>query len=167
VARVSRAAQDRRTAEALYGLAAALVRRTPRDLSLTSLATLATLDRTGPRRITDLAVVEGVTQPSMTTLVANLERQGLAERYSDPNDGRVALVAITPKGRQYVRRRRKLGAESVAELIQKLSDDESAAIAEAVEVIIRLRQLDDEQRDGVARSRGRPPPSGTAASPSG
>ena len=40
---------------ALYGLATRATRRLPRDMSLTSAATLATLDRTGPRRITDLA----------------------------------------------------------------------------------------------------------------
>ena len=38
-------------------------------MSLTSLSTLATLELTGPRRITDLAANEGVTQPSMTALV--------------------------------------------------------------------------------------------------
>ena len=36
-------------AATLYGLATAAVRRVPRDLSLTSAAALATLDRTGPR----------------------------------------------------------------------------------------------------------------------
>ena len=58
---------------ALYGLATRAVRRLPRDMSLTSAATLATLDRTGPRRITDLAAAEGVTQPAMTNLVRVME----------------------------------------------------------------------------------------------
>ena len=62
---------------ALYGLATRAVRRLPRDMSLTSAATLATLDRTGPRRITDLAAVEGVTQPAMTALVRVMEESGL------------------------------------------------------------------------------------------
>src|ERR1700729_2579906 len=79
------------SAAALYGLPSTLLRRVPRDLSLTSLATLSTLDRTGPRRITDLAAVEGITQPSMTVLVTALERGGMASRHSDPDDGRVTL----------------------------------------------------------------------------
>src|SRR5579875_3618563 len=65
--------------QALYGLISDAVRRIPRDMSLTSLSTLSTLDRTGPRRITDLAVVQGVAQPSMTTLVTVLQRSGLVE----------------------------------------------------------------------------------------
>src|ERR1700735_2215296 len=92
-------------AGALYGLLDTLLRRVPRDLSLTSLATLSTLDRTGPRRITDLAVVEGITQPSMTVLVSSLERGGLVARRRDPADGRVTLVTPTAEGLRYLHSR--------------------------------------------------------------
>src|SRR5580692_4164738 len=89
-------ANDRMAAaEALYRLITAAVRQQPRDISLTSASTLATLERTGPRRITDLAMIEGVTQPAMTVLVRVLERSGLVERKGDPTDKRVALVAVT------------------------------------------------------------------------
>ena len=97
---------------ALYGLATRAVRRLPRDLSLTSAATLATLDRTGPRRITDLAVVEGVTQPAMTVLVRVMEESGLVERRGDTSDKRVTLVCLTEAGTSYVRARRRCRAAS-------------------------------------------------------
>ena len=64
-------------------------------MSLTSAATLATLEKTGPRRITDLAVAEGVTQPAMTVLVRVMEESGLVERKGDPSDRRVTLVCLT------------------------------------------------------------------------
>src|ERR1700751_4543454 len=67
-------------ARALYPLLTAAVRHQPRDISLTAASTLAMVEQTGPRRITDLAVTEGVTQPSMTALVTVLTRAGLAER---------------------------------------------------------------------------------------
>lgn len=73
---------------ALYNIATRAVRRRPRDMSLTSAATLATLDRTGPRRITDLAASEGVTQPAMTALVRVMEESGLVERRGDASDKR-------------------------------------------------------------------------------
>ena len=53
-------------------------------LSLTAAATLTTLRRSGPSRLTDLAAGEGVTQPSMTALVARLADQGLVQRRTDP-----------------------------------------------------------------------------------
>src|SRR5580700_11989256 len=82
-------------AEALYRLVSTAVQQQPREISLTSASTLATVDRTGPRRITDLAAIEGVAQPSMTALVNVLERAGLVERGQDPGDQRVVLVALT------------------------------------------------------------------------
>jgi DNA-binding MarR family transcriptional regulator len=140
---------------ALYGLVSGAVRRIPRDMSLTSLSTLATLDRTGPRRITDLAVVEAVAQPSMTVLVTGLERDGLVERRGDPSDGRVALVALTEAGSALLRARRSEGAASFVHLIDKLPADEAAALVAAVPALEHLRQLDDEERERPTQAAGR------------
>ena len=92
-------------AEALYRLVSTAVQQQPREISLTSASTLATVDRTGPRRITDLAAIEGVAQPSMTALVNVLERAGLVERGQDPGDQRVVLVTLTAAGLWVEKRR--------------------------------------------------------------
>src|SRR6202050_639097 len=89
--------------EILQALGTLSIRQRPRDLSLTALSTLATIERTGARRLGDLAVSEGVTQPSMSALVSELERLGLADRQADARDGRVVRVAITPAGREHLR----------------------------------------------------------------
>ncbi len=137
--------------QVLYGLATEAVRRIPRDMSLTTLSTLSTLDRTGPRRVTDLALVQGVAQPSMTTLVSNLQRSGLVERRGDPADGRVALVEITAAGTELVRARRRAGAQAFTELISKLPPAEVAALAAALPALEHLRELDTEQHDRSTR----------------
>lgn len=134
-------------AEALYGLFSAVAGGAPRDISLTSAATLSTLERTGPRRITDLAVAQGVTQPSMTALVTSLERSGLVDRLSDSSDKRVTLVAVTPEGSEYVNHRRESGAEVIAELINELPADEAAMLKAAVPALVHLRDLYTQQRD--------------------
>ena len=54
-----------------------LGRRGKRELSRTAASVLATLRDTGPRRITELAEGEAVAQPTVTTLVGRLERDGL------------------------------------------------------------------------------------------
>jgi DNA-binding MarR family transcriptional regulator len=132
-------------AEALYGLMAAAVRRMNRDISLTSAAVLSTVERTGPRRITDLAAIEGVAQPSMTALVSNLERAGLVERQRDDEDQRVVLVALTTAGADYLRARRRAGAEAFASLIAKLSPAEAQALLAATPALVHLRDLDSER----------------------
>jgi DNA-binding MarR family transcriptional regulator len=148
----ARAGEDIRDAigEALYGLLALAVRNGPRQISLTAGSTLSTLDRTGARRLTDLAVIEGVTQPSMSVLVTSLEQAGLAERRPDPTDKRVVLVALTAAGADYMRARRRAGARAFADLIDKLPDDEAAALAAAVPALNRLRELDSDRRTAAA-----------------
>ena len=135
------AADKQALGEALYGLATGVVRRRSRTLSLTALSTLATLEQTGLRRLTDLAVTEEITQPSMTSLVSQLEQLGLAERHRDPGDARVVLVGITRNGRQLMSTRRKAGAESLAELIDKLDGQEAAELQAALPALQRLVDL--------------------------
>jgi DNA-binding MarR family transcriptional regulator len=101
-------------------------------LSLTAAATLATLERSGPSRLTRLAGREGVTQPAMTQLIVRLEDAGLVDRATDPADGRVVQVQITAEGRAMLAGRRAVRAERVAGLLDRLSPDERAALAAAL-----------------------------------
>lgn len=136
---------------ALYALATGAVRRLPRDMSLTSAATLATLARSGPRRITDLAVIEGVTQPAMTVLVRVMEGSGLVERRGDASDKRVTLVCLTEAGAAYVRARRQAGVHAFERLIDKLTDGEVEALTAALPALLRLAELDSQDREGAKR----------------
>jgi DNA-binding MarR family transcriptional regulator len=105
----------------------------PRDgLSFTAAATLATLDRSGPSRLTLLAVNEGVTQPAMTQLVARLQDAGLIARASDPSDRRVVEVSITAEGSALLSRRRAARARRLAGMLARLSPEDQAALAAAL-----------------------------------
>jgi|SRR5882724_10872947 len=134
------------TAAAIDALASVALRTSPRDLSLTAASTLATLERRGPCRLTDLAEIEGVAQPSMTTLVSGLERSELAERRPSPTDGRVVLVALTPAGRDYLKARRRARAARLAALLQLLPADQISALAAAVPAMLNLRDLAAQRR---------------------
>src|SRR5215472_5512142 len=135
-------AEDMATAEAALaaGVAAALERllglfrwlSPPSGLSLTAAATLATLERSGPCRLTALADREAVTQPAMTQLVARLQGAGLVRRAADPADGRVVQVEITDAGRAVLAQRRAVRAERLAGMLADLSADERAALAAAL-----------------------------------
>jgi DNA-binding MarR family transcriptional regulator len=137
--------------EALSALASLAVRRRNRELSLTAESTLATLERTGPQRLTDLARSEGVTQPSMTSVVSQLQDLGFAERLRDPADGRVVRVAITQAGRRYLTAARRAGTAVFTALIGKLTEQETAALRAAVPALRRLRDLSAETPDGQTR----------------
>lgn len=133
--------------EALFGLAAVAIRRRDRTLSLTAVSVLSTLERTGPRRLTDLAVSEEVTQPSMTALVTQLTDLGLAERRRYPGDARVVLVAVTEAGSRQLRSMRAAGASQLTELIGKLDDQDTESLTAALPALQRLMELAGESQD--------------------
>ena len=110
----------------------------PSGLSLTAAATLATLERSGPSRLTSLAAKEGVTQPAMTQLIARLQESGLVSRTADPADGRVVQVRLTDEGRAMLARRRAVRAERLAEILARLSPAEQAALSAALPVMDAL-----------------------------
>jgi DNA-binding MarR family transcriptional regulator len=104
----------------------------PDGLSFTAAATLATLDRSGPSRLTLLAVQEGVTQPAMTQLVGRLQDAGLVTRTSDPNDRRAVEVSITAEGSALLLERRAARADRLAGMLARLSPQDQAALAAAL-----------------------------------
>ena len=128
--------------ERLIGLLRSL---SPADgLSATAAATLATLERSGPRRLTALAVQGGVTQPAMTQLIARLEDTGLVRREADPADGRVVQVRLTDQGRDTLARRRAVRAERLAVILDRISPQDRAALGAALPAIDALASA---QRD--------------------
>jgi DNA-binding MarR family transcriptional regulator len=136
--------QQLSTGEILFALGTLSIRQRPRDLSLTALSTLATIERTGARRLGDLAVSEGVTQPSMSALVSQLEGLGLADRQTDANDGRVVRVAITPAGREHLSVLRQAGASVFDVLVDKLTPREASSLRAVLPVFRRMLQLADD-----------------------
>ena len=103
----------------------------PGELSLTAAATLATLERSGPCRLSSLAASQGVTQPAMTQLIARMKEAGLVERAADPGDGRVVKLHITAAGRVLLSCRLAMRAERLVGLLSQLSLDEQVALAAA------------------------------------
>ena len=122
-------------------------------LSMTAAATLASIERLGPQRLTLLAAREGVTQPAMTQLISRLEESGLVRREPSPDDGRVVLVAITEQGRATLAHRRSARAERLAGIIAQLSPDHRAALAAALPALDALASVPRE--DDPARTTAR------------
>src|SRR5579863_6078996 len=122
--------------ERLFGVFRSL---SPADgLSLTAAATLATLERSGPCRLTWLAAREGVTQPAMTQLITRLQDAGLVDRAADSADGRVTQIRLTDDGRATLARRRAVRADRLADLLAGLTPGERDALAAAVPALDAL-----------------------------
>jgi DNA-binding MarR family transcriptional regulator len=104
------------------------------------LSALSVLVFGGERTIAQLAATEQVTSPTMTGIVAGLERGGLATRRTHPSDRRSSLIAATAKGRRLMERGRQRRVDVIAELLAGLTDVDLRAIDRATDALARAMQ---------------------------
>ncbi|WSQ13140.1 MarR family transcriptional regulator [Streptomyces sp. NBC_01231] len=110
-------------------------------LSFTTLSVLDTLAVGGPKRLTELARTEQISQPGLTQMVTRLERDGLVERRPDPEDGRAVLIHITDSGRKIGQARHEDRGRHLLPLIARLTPAERQAIAAALPALTHLAEL--------------------------
>ena len=114
------------------------------DLTPSTTAALATIDRHGPLAPSRLAEIERIKRPTATRVLRRLEDDGLVERIVDPDDGRAALVSATADGRALLRKLRSRKNAYLARRLRELPPEDRAALERATEVLERL--LDEERR---------------------
>ena len=85
----------------------------------------------GPLPIGALAAAEQVRPPTMTKLVAGMERLGLVERARDPGDARVQVIGATAKGRMVLQAGRRRRVERLAQAIRQLPARDRAILEDA------------------------------------
>jgi DNA-binding MarR family transcriptional regulator len=119
-------------------------------VSLARARTLATLNREGGRRLTDLALLEQVAQPTMSALIGRLEADGLVSRSGDEADGRTVVATITDAGRECLARLIERRSERLERALTALPADDRAVISAALPALARLL-LEMEERIAVGR----------------
>jgi DNA-binding MarR family transcriptional regulator len=134
---------------ALARLSRRLRRHELAGLTPTQLAALATVGRSGPMRLGDLAAAEGIAPSTLTRLVTALEDSGYVGRHADPSDARASTLAITPHGQEALERIRTESTLALAASMQVLTPAQRAALADALPV---LEQLAEVQGPGVPGS---------------
>jgi LuxR family transcriptional regulator, maltose regulon positive regulatory protein len=111
--------------------------QTAGEISPTRAAILRTLSG-GPRRVTELAELEGLAQPTTTLLIKQLEQSGYVERGRDPEDGRAVLVSLTAGGAAALERYGGQYRAALRDRISAMPDEQIAALEDAVAAIGRL-----------------------------
>jgi len=112
------------------------------ELSPTLLAALVSVERHGPLSLGRLAELERVTPPSITRVVATLERDGLVRREVDEHDRRVSRVAITQDGTRLLGRSRKRKAAFLARRLSGLDARDQETVRAALPILERLLESD-------------------------
>lgn len=137
------ASGDAEVARRLHSAALRLLRRlrasdAEAGLSPARLSVLSVLVFAGPRSVGALAKAEQVTQPTMSKLVAGLERERLVRTATDPQDRRSTLVEPTAAGTRILEKARGSREAALVELMSELDDGEVRTLAEAAEILLGL-----------------------------
>jgi DNA-binding MarR family transcriptional regulator len=141
---VARSANRREgdVADRLHSAAIHLLRRARRTDPLTGVspAQLSALSvlMSGPKTLGDLAAAEQVRPPTMSRLVSEMERAGVARKTTDRDDARVLRIRATPKGLRALSRGRAMRIEAIERLLGELNREELSTVERAVGTIEKL-----------------------------
>jgi DNA-binding MarR family transcriptional regulator len=111
-----------------------LIKQARSEITRSEGGVLFTLSR-GPRRITELAELEGLAQPTVTVLVKGLEQRGWVKRDRLADDGRVVLLSLTRAGMAALEDFRARVSAALRVDMDEMSDQQIAALETATEVL--------------------------------
>jgi DNA-binding MarR family transcriptional regulator len=98
------------------------------------LSALSVLVFGGPRALGELADAEHVRPPTMSRVVAGLQRSGLVRRHTT-EDGRRIRLEATPKGVSLMWEARKRRVESLASAVESLPENERQQLRAALTLL--------------------------------
>jgi DNA-binding MarR family transcriptional regulator len=127
---------------AIARLSRRLRRHVLAGLTPTQLSALATVERSGPLRLGDLAAAEGIAPSTLTRLVTALEERGYVDRTPVPGDARASTLAITAAGHSVLERIRQESTSVLAESLRTLTSEQLATLAAALPALEQLADVD-------------------------
>ena len=130
---------DRLHSAAIHLLRRLRVRDLASGIGPAQLSALSVLVFGGPRSLGELAEAEQVRPPTMSRIVAGLERDGLVQRHKTEDRRRVRLEA-TAKGTKILQEGRKRRVESLAVAVQLLDETQVRKLRELTELLERILQ---------------------------
>lgn len=91
--------------------------------------------RDGPVTVGELATRLGLTMPTVSGVLADLDRAGLIERHPDPADRRRTIVQVIPSQAALVGGWLDGAAKPISRVLDKLSPNEQAAFLKAMSLL--------------------------------
>lgn len=104
---------------------------------------LSVLDEHGALGISQLAVVDRCSQPTMSAAVAQLAARGLVDKQPHPGDARSSVITLTDEGRRELTRVRAANGATVAARLDAHPTHTTEELATAVAVLRDLLATDE------------------------
>ena len=130
-------------ADRLHSVAIHLLRRVRKQdeasgVGPAQLSALSVLVFAGPKTLGELAAAEQVKPPTMSRIVAGLQRSHLIEITRDPLDARRVNIRATAKGTRLLQQGRQRRIEYLAAHLGSLTAAELAQLAAAADILDKL-----------------------------
>jgi DNA-binding MarR family transcriptional regulator len=103
-------------------------RRAGVEVDRSGIIILATLDRLGPMRMSDLAAEIGLDRSTISRQVAAVVRSGYVQKLEDSSDARASQLQLTPRGHATRRKLAEAWHDIVTELLAEWSNEEQAQL---------------------------------------
>ncbi|MER5418510.1 MarR family winged helix-turn-helix transcriptional regulator [Streptosporangium roseum] len=104
------------------------------------------------------AAEAGISKGTLTGIIKTLESRGLAQRSQHPEDGRLALLRLTPHGLHLMHHLFPTFNDEEAFVVAPLTPDESLHLADTLRrIITHLEQHGEQRREDLHRTTPLPP----------
>jgi DNA-binding MarR family transcriptional regulator len=123
----------------------------PAGMNSAQARTLLALHDAGPQRVTDLARLDHLKQPTMSAVLLRMRRLGWVRRLDDSDDLRAVIVRLTPAGERIANQLIEARTQVLEAYLDGLSASDRSAVTAALPALRKLTR----QRE---RSAGVVPP---------
>jgi DNA-binding MarR family transcriptional regulator len=103
-----------------------------------------------PRTLSELAVLQGVSLPTMSNSISAMVQRGWVRRSSPAKDRRVVIIDVTPAGKAALERVGRAAEAHLAEMLTDIDAAEGRRLAEGLDV---LRSIFDGAPAAAKRAR--------------
>lgn len=120
-------------------------------LKLPSFFIMNYLYRNGPQNLSTLATITGVSKPTITRIIDNLEEHNLVSRTRDEDDRRKSAVALTKTASDKMNRIYFSKEEIKSELASEMSSDQLAQFRESIKALSTIVKRVSERKLSILK----------------
>ena len=110
----------------------------PAGMNSAQARTLLALHDAGPQRVTDLARLDHLKQPTMSAVLLRMGRLGWVRRLDDSDDLRAVIIRLTPAGERIASQLIAARTEVLDSYLDGLSASDRSAVAAALPALRKL-----------------------------
>jgi DNA-binding MarR family transcriptional regulator len=110
------------------------------ELTIPQIKILTLLQHQGPQRMGSISTYLSSTLSSSTSIIDRLVDKGLVERVPAPDDRRVVICQLTPRGQESTEQFWRIGRMRVTELAERLDTEELEIVVHAMELLYKATE---------------------------